>query len=276
MSDTSPTASYYGGSNLWARLASAFASAGTDMNHLTTEDFSRFDEFHIGGSRFTDDLIAMSGVGRGQRLLDVGSGIGGPARHFAQAAGCSVHGIDLTPEFVEVAGKLSGLVGMGDATTFSVADALNLPFEEAEFDAVVTQHVQMNIVDKERFYREIARVLRPGGSFVFNEILGSGKEPLVYPVPWSQSEENSFLATPEAIRGYMESAGLQVGEWQDRSAGALEGMGKLAEVIAAKTDGSPDLLLSMGEGGPAKLDNLLTNLRSGAVCVAVGKAVKRS
>ncbi len=100
----------------------------------------------------------------GDRVLDVGSGLGGPARLIAAQRGCDVTGIDLTPEYVEVAERLTQRTGLGEQVRFVCGDALELPFDDASFDAAITLHVAMNIADRARLYAAIRRVLaRVGG-----------------------------------------------------------------------------------------------------------------
>ena len=95
-------------------------------------------------------------------LLDIGSGLGGPARYFAQRFGCRVTGIDLTAEFCEVARELTRLLELEDRVTIEHGNALAMPFADARFDGAYSMNVSMNIKDKDRLYREVARVLKPG------------------------------------------------------------------------------------------------------------------
>ncbi|SKA33669.1 Ubiquinone/menaquinone biosynthesis C-methylase UbiE [Enhydrobacter aerosaccus] len=177
-------------------------------------DLAPLDQFHAGGLEASRMLATLAGLAPGQRVLDVGCGIGGPARFLAETFGCSVVGIDLTAEYCRLAEALTQRVGLADKVSFRPADALDLPFDAASFDAVWTQHVAMNIADRPRLYREIHRVLRPGGKLaLYDAVAGSG-DPL-FPVPWARDASTSFLLTPEALRTVLEQSGFAIVAWRD-------------------------------------------------------------
>ncbi len=136
---------------------------GYDLEAIGTEELAGVDEFHLGGRLATAALIESMDLDARSRVLDVGSGIGGPARTIAAATGCTVIGVDLTPRFVDAARELSDLAGLGDRTSFDVADATALSFEDGAFDAVTLIHVGMNIADKPALFRELTRVLAADG-----------------------------------------------------------------------------------------------------------------
>ncbi len=87
-------------------------------------------------------------------VLDIGSGLGGPARTLAETYGCRVTGIDLTQAFCDAATAMSNWVGLGSRVSFKQGDATNLPFENQTFDAAMTIHVAMNIAAKDKMYLE--------------------------------------------------------------------------------------------------------------------------
>src|SRR5262245_36571915 len=177
---------YAGERDLVARARALLREAGKNLDRLTVDDLAGLDEFHIRGRDATHSLAARLALAGNEHVLDVGSGIGGPARRLATLhPGLDVTGIDLTPEFCRVANELSRLVGLAARVRFEPADATRLPFADAAFDVAWTQHVQMNIADKRAFYGEIARVLRPGGKFAFYDILQGPGGPVVYPAPWA-------------------------------------------------------------------------------------------
>jgi len=151
-------------------------------------------------------------------VLDIGCGVGGPARYLAATFGCRVTGVDLTAEFIAVAQMLTARCHLDHFVDFRQANALDLPFADASFDMVWCQNVTMNIEDKAAFYREVARVLKPGGRFTSTEMAaGPAGEPY-YPQPWARQPEISFLVPQEEMRAAMEAAGLRVLEWRDTSA----------------------------------------------------------
>ena len=90
-------------------------------------------------------------------VLDIGSGLGGPARTIAEIYGCRVTGIDLTQAFCDAAAILIGWVGLSDRVTFQQGDATTLPFADTQFDAAMTIHVAMNIAAKDKMYSEARR-----------------------------------------------------------------------------------------------------------------------
>ena len=208
--------------DLEQRLLDALQAAGKPLDALKPDDLAPIDELHSRGREATVELADLSGLGSGLAVLDVGSGLGGPARYLAGRFGCHVTGIELTPAFCQVAGRFSALTGMGDRTAFRQGDALALPFPDATFDAVWTVQAQMNIADKRRFYGEIHRVLKPGGRFVFQDIFAgpSGQPPLV-PVPWSDDGSISFLAPPADVRGLLAELGFDEVEWRDRGSATV-------------------------------------------------------
>ena len=209
---------HYSQGGLLERILAALQAAGQDIEALAVEELAPVDEFHSRGRAATRELAELAAFAPGTRVLDVGSGLGGPARYLASACGCDVTGIDLQPEFCAVARELSRRSGMGGRTRFQQGSALHLPFRDGAFDAVWTVQVQMNIADKRRLYGEIARVLRPGGRFVFQDICAGNGEPLHFPVPWASRPEQSHLIEPEALRALLGQVGLREVLWRDISA----------------------------------------------------------
>lgn len=203
-------AAHYTRGNLLDRLNAALKEDGADPGKPTFEELAPYDQFHGRGLEATLEIAALMPAGPGTHILDIGSGIGGPARYFARCFGCRVTGIDLTPEFCDVAAHLTRLLGMEDRVGFELGDALAMPFADASFDGAYSMNVSMNIADKNAFYGEIRRVLKPGGWLVLSEIArGDGPEP-DYPTPWAASALTSFLSTPEETRRGLAEAGFEV------------------------------------------------------------------
>ena len=90
-------------------------------------------------------------------VLDIGCGLGGASRYFAQEHGCRVTGVDLTDEYVRVAAMLSQRVGLEDRVSYLRCSALRLPFGAASFDGAYMLHVGMNIRDKAALFAEVRR-----------------------------------------------------------------------------------------------------------------------
>jgi len=197
-------------------------------------------------------------------LLDVGSGFGGPARYFATRFGCRVTGIDLTPEFCEVARHLTRLLGLEKRVAFELGDALHMPFGDASFDGAYSMNVSMNIADKGALYREIHRVLKPGGWLMLSEIAkGPGKDP-DYPTPWAASAKTSFLASPDATRDGLAAAGFDVAQMRSTREQALAAIAR-ARAMVDRGEKPPHRAVALihGEAAPAAMANMARALADG-------------
>ena len=199
-------------------IRAAVRAAGGDPDRPALDDLAPYDEFHLGGREATLTLVdRLRDVARpGALVLDVGCGLGGPARVLADATGCDVLGVDLTPEFVEAGTALTRAVGLGDRVRLVHADATALPLDDASVDAAWQIHVGMNIPDKGAVAREVHRVLRPGGRYVVFDVMGDGNHVLRFPVPWASGPSLSAVEPPEAYRRHLEGAGLRVVGQHDR------------------------------------------------------------
>ncbi len=210
MSRSSEITGHYQRGNLIERLRTALIDDGADPEHPTSESLAPYEHFHGRGLEATEELGDALDVSADDHLLDVGSGIGGPARYLAARFGCRVTGIDLTPEFCQVARQLTRMMALDDRVAIEQGDALAMPFPDASFDGAYSMNVSMNIADKRKFYAEIHRVLRRGAWLVLSELaLGPNGGP-DYPTPWARTADSSFLATPaDALEG-LASCGFTV------------------------------------------------------------------
>jgi ubiquinone/menaquinone biosynthesis C-methylase UbiE len=199
-----------GGASLQARLDAALGDDGADPAQPTLEALAPYDQFHGRGVEATEEIAALMQALPDEHWLDVGSGIGGPARYFAVRCGVRVTGIDLTPEFCEVARELTRRMRLQDRIGFDVGDALAMPYAAASFDGATSMNVTMNIADKPALYREIGRVLRPGARFVLSEIARGAGGPVDFPTPWAAGPAASFLATVDDTRQHLTAAGFDV------------------------------------------------------------------
>ncbi|MEM1004446.1 MAG: methyltransferase domain-containing protein [Pseudomonadota bacterium] len=251
---------------LTERVRAALTASGVDPDAATVADLKAGDEFHTGGVLATDNLFDQLAPTRATRVLDVGCGIGGTSRYIVDRYGSTVTGIDLTPEFVETATALSGIVGHSDQATFLVGSALDIPVPDAGFDLAVMLHVGMNIKDKAGLFGEVARTLASGGTFaVFDVMGGAVAEPLVFPLPWSTVAETSFVDPPDIYKQAAAAAGLDLIVETDRTDFALE---FFQEVFARLAESGPPALgihLMMGETAPEKFQNYVTNLKAGRI-----------
>ncbi len=214
-------AGHYTSGALMSRLRAALEDDGADPDRPTIAQLAPHDQFHGRGLEATEELADGLTIAAGDHILDVGSGIGGPARYLAERFGCRVTGIDLTAEFCAVARRLTVNMSLQGQVTFHQGTALAMPFRTESFDGAYSMNVSMNIADKDGFYREIHRVLKPGAWLALSEIArGPGGE-VDYPTPWATDAGASFLATPQATRDRLEAVGFTVLVMQDKREASL-------------------------------------------------------
>ena len=221
MADEAQISDYYTKGDLLARLRAALLDDGADPDRPTIETLAPYDQFHGRGLEATEELAGLLTIAAQDHILDVGSGIGGPARYLADRFGCRITGIDLTAAFCDAARHLTGLLGLQDRVAFEQGNALAMPFADATFEGAYSMNVSMNIADKEAFYREIHRVLKPGGWLVLSELAQGPNGPPDYPTPWAETADSSFLATPEATRDGLAAGGFAVERLLDVTEQAL-------------------------------------------------------
>lgn len=257
---------HYSHGALIETIDAALVASGIDRDAVTAADLAPVDEFHIGGRAATVDLAGQLALAPSDRVLDIGSGLGGAARFFADEVGCAVTGIDLTAEYVATARALSERFGLGERNTFEHASALAMPFGDASFDAAYMLHVGMNIEAKNELFAEIARILVPGGRLGIYDVMRTGDGEIVYPVPWAETADTSFLASPGDYRAALASAGLDPREEQNRRDWAL-GFFRTLRANAAGADGPPPLGIHilMGESAGKKVANMLQCVTDGII-----------
>jgi sarcosine/dimethylglycine N-methyltransferase len=250
---------HYRATGLTQRLKRALIALGQEEERLTPQQLAALDQFHTRGLAATAELAMLAGITTDTSVLDVGSGVGGPARFLAATYGCPVNGVDLSEPFVNAARYLTERTGQSGQVSFQTANALELPFDDGRFDIVLLQHVAMNITDRPRLYREIRRVLKSCGRFAtFDVVLNSG-EPH-YPLPWSRTPATSFLLTAVATRDVIESAGFRTLAWQDDTEAA---QAWTAQLRASGPPPSPNLGVVMGPDFAELAANLGRDLLEG-------------
>lgn len=196
-------------------IEQALLAAGKDLEHLAPADLGLLEDFHTMGRIATGALVDLAGITSASAVLDAGSGVGGTARYVADRFACNVTAVDLTEEYCETHRWLNRLVGLDDRISVHQGDVTALPFADACFDVVISQHVQMNVADKARLYAEARRVLVNGGRLALWDItIGDGREPC-YPLPWADQPAHSHLVAPEELRSVIESCGFVVEQWND-------------------------------------------------------------
>lgn len=266
---------HYRSDALMGRLQAALSDAGLMDGKLTVEQLAPLDQFHSRGLLATVELAKALSPHANERVLDIGSGLGGPSRYLAATYGCVVSGIDLSQSFVSAATYLAERAGHGEMVSYQKGDALALPFDDEKFDIAWTQHVAMNIADRTGFYSEASRVLRPGGRLAIYDVLAGGGGPIVYPVPWSKTAEGSYLLTQDEMKSSLADAGFEIISWTDRTDAALAWFQTLHKQQAAHPVAPIGLHLAMGPEFKAATANLARNLDEGRAVLIEAVAVKR-
>ena len=250
-----PTAHYSRG-KLLERLYAALKEDGVDPSRPTLDSLAPYDQFHGRGLEATEEAASRLTVAASDHLLDVGSGIGGPARYMARRFGCHVTGIDLTAEFCEVARHLTRLLGFEGKVMFEQGNALATPFADGTFEGAYSMNVSMNIADKAALYREIRRVLKPGGWLMLSELArGSGPE-LDFPTPWAANAQTSFLATPEETRRGLDEADFEILQMRD-TVEQVKAYGARSREMVARGEKAPHRAVALihGEIAPQAMAN---------------------
>lgn len=264
-SDTGITDHYTSG-DLLGRLQAALRDDGADPDTPTIETLAPYDQFHGRGLEATQELASVLPIGAEHHVLDVGSGIGGPARYMAKTFGCKVTGIDLTAEFCDVAKHLTAAMGLEDRVSFQQANALSLPFEDATFDGVYSMNVSMNIEDKTNLYSELMRVLKKGGWLALSELAQGPGGTINYPTPWAKAAEASFLITPEETQSRLEQCGFLVMSVADTVA-QTKAFGTKAREMVERGEKPPHRAISLIHGDVAEVasQNMMEGLRNQCV-----------
>jgi SAM-dependent methyltransferase len=254
---TTKVREHYSAMGFTDRIKSALATIAPEVQTLTVAQLAPLDQFHIRGILATAESAAAAGLEPSTRVLDLGCGIGGPARYLAATFGCKVTGVDLSPGFIDAATYLTVRCGLSDSVTFQVGDALHLPFEDAAFDTVFLQHVAMNVENRPALYAEVRRVLTPGGRFVtYDLVLRDGD--VVYPAPWARDASTSFLLSESDTRTALEQAGFKAVLWRDDTQTALDWF---KAAMAGPPPSGPNLGVVMGPDFATRTGNLARNIR---------------
>ena len=266
MDDPSATSDHYSTGSLLAAIQAGMRSMGLTPDTVSVDDLGPVDEFHVGGRPATAELCEHLDATMDTKLLDIGCGIGGTARFIASTIGSDVTGIDVTSEYIDVARVLTGWTSLDDRVRFEVASALGMPFDDATFDGATQLHVGMNIADKAALFREVHRVLRPGGCFALYDIMRMTGDEITYPVPWASDASGSFVDDLPTYVGELEAAGFDVVAQRERAAYAAD---FFAAMRAASIDaeGPPPLGLHviMGPDASTKVANMVTAIAAGTV-----------
>ncbi len=260
MGDAGQIADHWASGDVLARILEAMRAAGIDPAAVTVEQLAPVDHFHARGFPATKDLADALPIGAGNRLLDIGCGIGGPARYLAQRFDCTVEGIDITAPFVAAGNRLTEMVGLSGLVTIRQGDGQRLPYADASFDGAYAQHVTMNVADRAGFFGEAFRVLRPGSFFALTEHgLGEAGDPH-HPLPWSDDGSGAYLLSPAETVALLGRAGFADIECTDTGAAYLQGY-RRAIALAEAGETSPfGVHILLGKAAPQKVRNAARNI----------------
>jgi SAM-dependent methyltransferase len=263
MTDIQTIADHWGRGDVYGLIIAALEKTSKRLDQLTVEDLAPVDHFHARGFPATVELADRLPIRAGQHILDIGCGLGGPARYIAQRFGCRVSGIDITEPFVTAANKLTACLRMQDQVEIELGDGHHLPYADASFDGAYAQHVTMNVVDRPRFFAEAFRVLKPGAFFALTEHgLGPTRTPH-HPVPWSEDGSGAWLITPAETRRLLEQTGFEAIDIEDT--GAKYVAGYKAAIARAERGELPPLgtHILMGDTALPKTRNAARNIEEG-------------
>lgn len=240
----------------------------------TPQSLAALDQFHAGGLTVTEELARRADPAPGARVLDAGSGLGGPSRHLAQHWQAEVTGIDLSPAYVAVAQLLARRTGLDGRVRYLEGSITELPFEDGHFDLVWTQHVVMNVADRAALYREFRRVLRPGGRLAFfDPAAADGAPDLHLPVPWASVAGSSHLLTLAQTQQALAGAGfdaIAIDDVSERVAAMLA-----RQLAAGAPPVGPSLAMVLGPAMGVSVRNFARNLQEGRVRLLTGVAEAR-
>ena len=245
--------------DLEEKILQALQKEGKDLDNLVWTDLNGLDEFHLRKREATVEMASLLNLQPETRVLDAGSGLGGPSRYLASKYGCHINGIDLSGVFCDVARSFASRFGFEDRLSYQQGSVLDLPFADDSFDVIWTQHVSMNIENKTGFFAELARVLKPDGMLACYDIISGSGEPIDFPVPWAKTQNISFLASAEEQKQAITNAGLDILSWDDKSQEALAWLETAQEKLRGGLRGGEPRPLSSQIFSAGNVSELMSN-----------------
>jgi cyclopropane fatty-acyl-phospholipid synthase-like methyltransferase len=146
------------------RINSGLAVLGIGpTDKIQPDQLFPLDQWHYHGTDAVRAAADQLGLGPSSHVLEIGSGVGGPARYLAHTTGCHVTALELQPKVHALAADLTQRCGLADRVRHVCGDALSHPIPDASFDAIVSWLAVLHIPDRKRLYARLAPALRPGG-----------------------------------------------------------------------------------------------------------------
>lgn len=265
---------HYATSNVFKSVLDALILSGKDINNINIKDLSPVDQFHIRGLKASQELASLCGINEKMKVLDIGCGLGGTARFIALEFGCHVLGVDISEEYCNAASKLSELVGLSSLTEFKSGDAVDLLIDDAKFDLVWSEHVQVNVENKKKYYSEIYRVLKTGGQLAIHEVFQEKPLEIYYPVPWADDESINFISTKSEFENVIKEFGFRIKYMEDKTVVSANWFMKAAEKVKNQEPPPLSLQILMGKNWKEKFINMAKNLSDKRIMVIQGILVK--
>ncbi len=253
---------YYHGDLLNA-IKDSIEKLGKTTETVTIDDLAAVDEFHIGGREATEHFFGQIKVSKQDHMLDIGCGLGGTSRYIANKYKNKITGIDLTQEYIDTGNTICSWLNLNNQVSLQQGSALSMPFEEGTFDVGFMMHVAMNIEDKDKLFKEIFRVLRPGSTFGIYDVMQINSGEIIYPVPWATTVSTSFVSSPEHYKKALANAGFEVTVENNRRDYSLKYFKQLQE--KNRENGEPTALglhTLMQETTSEKIKNMIDNITS--------------
>ena len=253
-------AEHYSSKNLLNFIKKGLIKEGVDLDWVSSEDLNAVDEFHIGGitgTRFVSDKLDLSNA---SKVLDIGCGLGGPARFIAETYKSSVTGIDLTPSYIETGVALNELVGLTDKVSLLTASALDIPFCDNYFDAAYMIHVGMNVADKRQLMSEAFRVTKSNGFFVIYDVMKLEDVDIEYPLPWADKKTESAVESFSNYESELVNAGFHIFEKEIKTKFAITFFQNMITNTKKNGPAPLGLHLLMGDNTSEKISNLFRQI----------------
>ncbi len=184
---------------------------------LTVDVLSPFDQFHYFGTDAVDEAIAEAGIGAGSRVLDIGSGLGGPARYLAERTGCHVTAVELQPDLSALAASLTERCGLAAHVDHLQADVLTHELDAGTYDAAVSWLCFYHIADHHTLLSQVFKALKPGGRLYVEDLFRHGEFDDNETVHLTQMLYGQYLPYKDAYVGNLEAAGFTNVDFDDRT-----------------------------------------------------------